>query len=92
MALLYTLWSDDLAYAFLRIATDDVALVIINNGYAAMQNPIQLILNPSIIPQRVINMISTGLRHWQTRQPLTVQNGKVLLTVGGKTIDIFCQG
>ena len=33
-----TLWSDDLVYAFLRIALDDVALVVINNGYAAMQD------------------------------------------------------
>ena len=31
-----TLWSDDFVYAFLRIATDDVALVVINNGYLEM--------------------------------------------------------
>ena len=36
-------------------------------------------------------MISGGLKHWKTGQALTVQNGKVLLTVDGKTIDIFCR-
>ncbi len=86
-----TLWSDDLVYAFLRIATDDVALVIINNGYEKMPQPIQLDLNPSIIPQRVISMIAGGLTHWKTGQPLTVQNGKVVATVDSKTIDIFCR-
>ena len=86
-----TLWSDDLVYAFLRIATDDVALVIINNGYTRMPNPIHLNLNMSIIPQRVADMISTGLKHWKTGQSLRVQNGKVPVTVDGKTIDIFCR-
>ena len=32
-------------HAFLRIATDDVALVIINNGYTRMPIPIQLNLD-----------------------------------------------
>jgi glycosidase len=86
-----TLWSDDFVYAFLRIATDDAALVIINNGYLRMPNPIHLNLNKSVIPQRVIDMISGGLKHWKTGQILTVQNGEVLLTVDGKTIDIFCR-
>jgi alpha-amylase len=85
-----TLWSDDMVYAFLRIATDDVALVIINNGYSRMPNPIQLNLNMSVIPQRVANMVAGGLKHWKTGQALTVQNGKIPLTVDGKTIDIFC--
>ncbi|MBU1163909.1 MAG: hypothetical protein KKA75_07140 [Proteobacteria bacterium] len=85
-----TLWSDDLVYAFLRIATDDVAFVIINNGYDKMPHPIQLDLNPSVIPQRVVSMMTGGLKHWKTGQPLTVQNGKVVVTVDGKTIDIFC--
>ena len=44
-----TLWSDDLVYAFLRIATDDVALVIINNSYIRMPNPIHLNLNMAVI-------------------------------------------
>jgi alpha-amylase len=86
-----TLWSDDLVYAFLRIATDDVALVIINNGYTRMPNPVHLNLNMSIIPQRAADMISTGLKHWKTGQSLRVQNGKVPVTVDGKTIDIFCR-
>ncbi|MBD2565929.1 MULTISPECIES: alpha-amylase family glycosyl hydrolase [Nostoc] len=86
-----TLWSDDLVYAFLRIATDDVALVIINNGYARMPSPIHLDLNTSVIPQRVVSMITRGLRHWRTGQVLTVQNSQVLVTVDGKTIDIFCR-
>lgn len=86
-----TLWSDDRIYAFLRIATDDVALVIINNGYIRMPNPIHLNLNMSVIPQRVADMITGGLKHWKTGQALTVQDGKVPVTVDGKTIDIFCR-
>ncbi|MCK7503282.1 MAG: hypothetical protein MZV70_03675 [Desulfobacterales bacterium] len=31
-----TLWSDDLVYAFLRIATDEVAFAVINIGCAKM--------------------------------------------------------
>jgi alpha-amylase len=85
-----TLFSDDLVYAFLRIATDDVALVIINNGYTMMPYPIRLKLNTSVIPQRVVDMVAGGLKHWKTQQALTVQNGEVLATVDGKTIDIFC--
>lgn len=85
-----TLWSDDLVYAFLRISTDDVALVIINNDYTKMPIPIQLDLNMLVIPQRVVDMITRGLKHWKTGQTLKVQNGKVLVTVDGKTIDIFC--
>jgi alpha-amylase len=85
-----TLWSDDLVYAFLRIAVNDVAFVIINNGYEKMPLPIQLDLNPSAIPQRVVRTITEGLRHWKTGQPLTVQNGKVVVEVDGKTVDIFC--
>jgi alpha-amylase len=86
-----TLWSNELVYAFLRIATDDVAFVIINNGYEKMPLPIQLDLNPAVIPQRVVRMIVEGLKHWKTGQPLTVQDGKVVVGVDGKTIDIFCR-
>jgi alpha-amylase len=85
-----TLWSDDLVYAFLRIATDDVTLVIINNGYTRMPVPIRLKLNRSVIPERVVDMITGELKHWKTGQPLHVQNGEALVTVEGKTIDIFC--
>ncbi len=69
---------------------DDVTLVIINNGYMKMPHPIELYLNSSIIPQRVIDMIH-GLRHWKTDQRLRVQDGKVTIAVEGKTIDIFCR-
>ncbi len=86
-----TLWSDELVYAFLRIAADDVALVIINNGYMKMSAPIRLNLNTSVIPRRVVKMISGGLKHWQTGEALTLQNGNVILAVDGKTIDIFCR-
>ena len=84
-----TLWSDDLVYAFLRIATDDVAFIIINNGYTKMTQPIQVDLNSSVIPQRIVDMIGAGLKHWQTGEPLRVEHGKVAVTVEGKTIDIF---
>jgi alpha-amylase len=86
-----TLWSDDLVYAFLRIATDDIALVIINNGYDKMPQPIQLNLNPSVISKRVMSMIEKELKHWKTGQALTVENGKIVVSVEGKTIDIYCR-
>lgn len=85
-----TLWSDDLVYAFLRLATQDVALVVINNGYERMQVPLLLDLNPSLIPPRAIKMMAEGLKHWKTGQPLLVQNGRAAVAVEGKTIDIFC--
>ena len=87
-----TLWSDDLVYAFLRISTDDVAFVIINNGYAKMPSPIQLNLNPSVIPPEVVGMIKGGLKHWKTGRTLAVDHDKIVVTVDGKTIDIFCHG
>lgn len=85
-----TLWSNDLVYAFLRLATQDVALVVINNGYEKMQVPLLLDLNPSLIPPRAIKMMAEGLQHWKTGQPLLVQNGRAAVAVEGKTIDIFC--
>jgi hypothetical protein len=56
-----------------------------------MPDPIDLILNHSVIPPRVIDIISGRLKHWETGQNLAVQNGKVLIAVDGKTIDIHCQ-
>lgn len=84
-----TLWSDDLVYAFLRVALDDVALVIINNGYEDMNFPIELQLNPQVIPIRVITAVQ-ALVHWKTGSPLKVINNKALIKVAGKTIEIFC--
>ena len=84
-----TLWSSDLVYAFLRIATDDVALVVINNDYMPMTEPVRLQLNPSIIPQRVIKAIPE-LRHWKSGETLAVIDNEVLVTMDGKAIDIFC--
>jgi glycosidase len=86
-----TLWSDDLVYAFLRIATDDVALVIINNGYERMPQPILLSLDTAVIPPRVKTMVETELKHWKTGQGLTVQNSKVTVSVEGKSIEIYCR-
>jgi len=85
-----TLWSDDLVYAFLRIALDDVALVVINNGYEAMRDPVGLLLNPIVIPTRVINIITNDLKHWQTGVPLAMQDGKAMVKVEGKGIEIYC--
>ena len=85
-----TLWSDDLVYAFLRVATDDVALVVINNGYQKMPNPIALELNPLMVSPRVRALIAGTLKHWKTGAPLTVQNNKAMVTVEGKSIDIYC--
>ena len=86
-----TLWSDDLVYAFLRIATDDVVLVIINNGYDTMPNPIQLELNDELLPLWVIGRVKSELKHWKTGQGLAVQDTKAAVTVEGKTIDIYCR-
>jgi glycosidase len=86
-----TLWSDDLVYAFLRLATNDVALVIINNGYHPMPQPIRLKLNTTVIPQRAVDMITGGLKHWKSGQALPVESGEAMVTVGGKTIDIFAR-
>ena len=83
-----TLWSDDFVYAFLRIATDDVALVVINNGYVAMPAPIRLKLNTEVIPQRVADKVA-GLVHWRNGEALQVQDGHALVRAEGKTIDIF---
>ena len=83
-----TLWSDDFIYAFLRIATDDVAFVVINNGYLEMPTPIRLKLNTAVIPQRVADRVA-GLKHWRSGAALQVQDGHALVRVQGKTIDIF---
>lgn len=86
-----TLWADDLVYAFLRISSDDVALIIINNGYERMPVPLRVSLNPDQVPQRFLTMVANELEHWQTRLPLQVDNGQAVLTVDGKTIDIYCR-
>jgi glycosidase len=83
-----TLWSDDFVYAFLRIATDDVALIVINNGYDDMPTPIRLQLNADVIPRRVADRVP-GLKHWRSDVALQVQDGHALARVAGKTIDIF---
>ena len=83
-----TLWSDDFVYAFLRIAIDDVALVVINNGYVEMPTPIRLKLNTAVIPQRVADRVA-GLKHWRSGEALQVQDGHALARIEGKTIDIF---
>jgi alpha-amylase len=86
-----TLWSDDLVYAYLRIATDDVALVIINNGYLQMPAPIRIFLNPAVIPERFRQLIVQELKHWKTGRPLQAQDGHLLLTVEAKSIEIYCR-
>jgi alpha-amylase len=85
-----TLWSDELVYAYLRIAADDVVLVIINNGYEKMSHPIRLKLNSSVIPLRVAEMIRNGLKHWKTGRSPDVEEGDLFLTLDGKTIEIYC--
>jgi glycosidase len=83
-----TLWSDDLTYAFLRISSDEVALVVINNGYAPMSAPLPMRLNTDILPAAVIAKIPT-LKHWQTQQPLAVHNQTAFVQTPAKSIDIF---
>jgi len=87
-----TLWSDDLVYAFLRISTDDVSLIVINNGYLNMPFPLRLMLNNQVIPKAVIDRITSGqLKHWITGQPLGISNGMAEVTVDSKSIDIYVQ-
>lgn len=85
-----TLWSDDLVYAFLRISTDDVTLVTINNGYLNMPYPLKLLLNKQIIPNTVIEKVTGGqLKHWITGETLQVRNGHAEVQTGAKTMDVF---
>ena len=84
-----TLWSSDLVYAFLRVTTEDVVFVIINNGYLPMSQPLNIPLSKSIISPRVIELITNGLSHWQTNAALTVDSNNVEVLVDGKTIDIY---
>lgn len=84
-----TLWSNNLVYAFLRVTTEDVAFVIINNGYLPMSQPLNIPLNTSIISPRVIGLITSGLVHWQTNQVLMVNGNNIEVLVDGKTIDIY---
>lgn len=86
-----TLWSDDLAYAFLRIAIDDVALVVINNGYQDMSVPLPLTLQSSVIPPRIITIITSQLKHWRTGQAPASNSNQLWVQVPAKTIDIYCQ-
>ncbi len=83
-----TLWSDDLVYAYLRIAIDEVVFVIINNGYQPMQQPIQLLLNKAVLPQRVIDKVP-GLKHWKSNTAIVVQQDKIVITVEAKSIEIY---
>jgi len=85
-----TLWSDDLVYAFLRVATDDVALVVINNGYEAMPQPLRIYLNPGIVAPSVADKIRAGLRHWQSGTTMAVDGDYALVSVEGKSMDIYC--
>lgn len=85
-----TLWSDDLVYAFLRISTDDISLVVVNNGYFKMPFPLKIPLNKQILPNDVIKFIINGhLKHWKTQQPLSISNDMPEVTVAAKTIDFY---
>lgn len=85
-----TLWSDDLVYAFLRISTDDVTLVVINNGYLNMPFPLRIPFYDQVIPKVVIDHILGGnLKHWLTSQPLAIKNGMAEVMTDAKSIEIF---
>ena len=86
-----TLWSDDLVYAYLRVAFDDVALVIINNGYHDMPHPLPIRLNPDVLPPRVVSSIKGGLAHWQTGESLAVDGDVAGAAVPGKSIAVYRQ-
>ncbi len=84
-----TLWSDDLVYAFLRVTTEEVAFVIINNGYLPMSQPLSISLSTSTVSPRVIGLITNGLVHWKTNQALTINGESIEVLVDDKTIDIY---
>lgn len=84
-----TLWSDRFVYAFLRVSTEDLAFILINNGYEPMPQPIQIPLNRLAISDRVIAQIRGNLKHWQTGNTLVVNNNLINVKTEGKAIDIF---
>ena len=84
-----TLWSDDLVYAFLRVSVNDVAFVFINNGYQAMNVPIRIQLNKSLLPSRLIALLK-HLKHWQTNEVITTEGDNILFTAEEKSIAIYC--
>lgn len=83
-----TLWSDDLVYAFLRVAADDVALVVINNGYADMPVPLRIDLNPSVLASSVVAQVA-ALTHWRTGDPIRVEGGQAVVGVPGKSLAVY---
>ena len=84
-----TLWSDQFLYAFLRVSIDEVAFVIINNGYDPMPSPVRIPLNKTVLSDRAIAQISSDLKHWKTGRDLLVTNNCIEVAVDGKTIDIY---
>jgi hypothetical protein len=36
-------------------------------------------------------MVAGGLKHWKSGEALQIQDGKVVVKVAGKTIDIYCR-
>ena len=84
-----TLWSDDLVYAFLRVSVNDVAFVIINNGYEPMNLPIHIQLNKSLLPNRLITLIK-HLRHWETNDVIVTDNDNIIFAAEAKSITVYC--
>jgi glycosidase len=84
-----TLWSDRFVYAFLRVSTEDVVFAIINNGYDPMPRPLSIPLSRSILSERMIAQIRSGLVHWQSGAPLRADQVEIQAQVDGKTIDLY---
>jgi glycosidase len=84
-----TLWSDDLLYAFVRVSVNDAALVIINNGYAAMKFPVRIHMDKKAMPERLMVLIK-HLRHWQTSEVITTEGDDIIFAAEAKSIAIYC--
>lgn len=52
---IYTLWSDALAYSYLRHSGEDLVVIVINNGHAEMGSPLPIPLGVNAnLPPRII--------------------------------------
>ena len=88
----YTLWSDALAYAYLRTFGDDLVVVVINNGHGDMTSPlpIPLAINANL-PPRVIALARqrTFVDACDTKVRLYMQGDLLPVSVPAKTARIL---
>ena len=86
----FTLWSDNFIYSFLRIATDNIVLVLINNGEQDMPYPLDIDLDKYDLSEDVKNRIIL-LKSWDNSSRIQVlPNSKIVqIKTTGKSITIY---